>query len=783
MRVKKRLAWAAVAGLAATTTAPATWSVIIVDTRTGEIAVGSATCLTGFDLRDNTPVLLTGIGAATAQSFVDQSGQNRVFIRDRLLEGASPAAILQGLSLFDPGHQTRQYGLGDTLGRPGTFSGTGAGAWAGGRAGQVGHLIYAVQGNVITGEPVVAEMERIIATARADLPELLMLSMEAARAMGGDGRCSCLTGPPPSCGAPPRGGFVKSAHIAYMMIARAGDRSGCNGLYRAGAPVGLAIHDFNQDGRPDVVAAGNQAQLAVVLNTTPPGSQFPTFAAPITTPFAQTHRDLVMADFNRDTILDIATCEPTPRTVSVMLGLGGTGFAAPAIHPIGAADTQDLVVADFDGVNGPDIAAANLAGNSYSVLLNRGDGTFAPAVTATAGGAIMSIEAADVDGDGDIDLVYPGRTINMLAILLNDGAGNFSAGPLVPVAAGPMHVVAGDFDGDLDQDFAVACRTGNAVTILRRDGGAYQRTDVPTGASGPQYLFRGEVTGDSIEDLVVVRASQPDLLTLIGQLGGMFTVGPSARAGGAFYRLALADLNGDGKTDIAAGAQSLSSLMTIEGLGGGAFNSGLGCATGDHYMNFNIPNTVQNDPDPVLTLRLQYDQWRAGLAGRPDATRTGVEFVPAALPAGGSARGRMIVTLRDIEGGPAPVNAAITVTHGKQSAGLATVGAVRALGGGVYEVDLTSGPTRGIDSFVVRIDDGVRPVVLMPEPTLEHTCPADCDHSTGIGSLDIFDFLCFQNAYDAREPYACDCDKTTGPRNCDVFDFLCFQNGYAAGCQ
>jgi hypothetical protein len=64
----------------------------------------------------------------------------------------------------------------------------------------------------------------------------------------------------------------------------------------------------------------------------------------------------------------------------------------------------------------------------------------------------------------------------------------------------------------------------------------------------------------------------------------------------------------------------------------------------------------------------------------------------------------------------------------------------------------------------------------------ESTCYADCDQSTGVGTLDIFDFLCFQNAFVAGDPYACDCDTTTGRGVCDIFDFLCFQNAFVAGC-
>ncbi|GIW73796.1 MAG: hypothetical protein KatS3mg103_0318 [Phycisphaerales bacterium] len=54
-------------------------------------------------------------------------------------------------------------------------------------------------------------------------------------------------------------------------------------------------------------------------------------------------------------------------------------------------------------------------------------------------------------------------------------------------------------------------------------------------------------------------------------------------------------------------------------------------------------------------------------------------------------------------------------------------------------------------------------------------CYADFDAS---GSLDIFDFLAFQNAFDAGD-LAADCDQDG---SLTLFDFLCFQNAFDAGC-
>ncbi|MEY4675133.1 MAG: hypothetical protein RL148_2917 [Planctomycetota bacterium] len=220
----------------------ATWSIILVDRRTGEIAIASATCLAGFDLKNGASVVRVGRGAAAAQSFVDSSGQNRLLIFTQLGAGTDPAQILAQLAASDPGHQTRQYGIVDVQGRAIGFTGNQAGAWAGHLTGSIGDIVYAIQGNVLTGQPVVQAAEQAVRLTAGDLPEKLMAAMEAARAMGGDGRCSCPNGPT-ACGAPPTT-FNYSAYIGYMLVARPGDVDGiCNA--NAGCANGSYFLDLN----------------------------------------------------------------------------------------------------------------------------------------------------------------------------------------------------------------------------------------------------------------------------------------------------------------------------------------------------------------------------------------------------------------------------------------------------------------------------------------------------------------------------------------------------------
>lgn len=211
--------------LALVAPARATWSIIALDLATAEVCVASATCLQVFDLQQGLAVIVPGVGGAAAQSQIDSSGANRLAIWNGLQAGLDPAAILAGLAQSDVNHQKRQYGMVDFTHAPLTFTGTGAGIAKGGVAGVSGTLRYAIQGNVLTGIEVVHAAEAALLGAAGDLSQRVMAGMEAARALGGDGRCSCSQFGPTSCGVPPPN-FTKSAHVGFIALARIGDTLG-----------------------------------------------------------------------------------------------------------------------------------------------------------------------------------------------------------------------------------------------------------------------------------------------------------------------------------------------------------------------------------------------------------------------------------------------------------------------------------------------------------------------------------------------------------------------------
>ncbi|MCK6447118.1 MAG: DUF1028 domain-containing protein [Planctomycetes bacterium] len=223
----------------------ATWSIVVVNTRTGEVGVAGATCLLG-DLERILPVVVPGVGGGCAQSMVDVSAQNRLVIYDGLLGGFAPADILAALAATDPQHQKRQYGIVNLLDTPVTFTGNGAGKAKPSRSGTVGEYRYAMQGNVLTGDEVIEAAEIVFLSTPGDLSERLLAAMLAARAWGGDGRCSCNFSHPTQCGAPPPD-FDKSAHSGFLIVARIGDGVGtCT--QQQGCATATYYLDLNEPG-------------------------------------------------------------------------------------------------------------------------------------------------------------------------------------------------------------------------------------------------------------------------------------------------------------------------------------------------------------------------------------------------------------------------------------------------------------------------------------------------------------------------------------------------------
>jgi hypothetical protein len=180
----------------------------------------------------------------------------------------------------------------------------------------------------------------------------------------------------------------------------------------------VGVADFTGDGQPDIVATNNNAGSYDLWVQRDDG----TFAPAVDSPFDLGGRmiGLAVADFNADGRPDVAAGDYTNDTIDVQLGQPGGAFVAEGSYPAGdgpvGVETGDF---NFDGR--PDLAIANQAGLRVTVLL-RTAGGFAPDPSSPiiTTKAATGIATADFDADSRLDMAVANiSTPSTMSILIN----------------------------------------------------------------------------------------------------------------------------------------------------------------------------------------------------------------------------------------------------------------------------------------------------------------------------------------------------------------------------
>jgi uncharacterized Ntn-hydrolase superfamily protein len=157
-----------------------TFSIVARDSVTGELGIAVASRF--FAVGSVVPWAKADVGAVATQSFANTSFGWRGL--ELLEKGATPAEIAEILIRNDGDPTRRQFGLVSADGKSATYTGKDCIAWAGGRNGRN----YAVQGNILAGEAVVAAMESTFVLTKGTLAERLYAALVAGDSRGGDSR-------------------------------------------------------------------------------------------------------------------------------------------------------------------------------------------------------------------------------------------------------------------------------------------------------------------------------------------------------------------------------------------------------------------------------------------------------------------------------------------------------------------------------------------------------------------------------------------------------------------
>lgn len=362
--------------------------------------------------------------------------------------------------------------------------------------------------------------------------------------------------------------------------------------FDAGAdPVSIVVGDFNHDGKPDLASANYGSNtISVLLNTTALGSGTPSFATQQVFYPGDYPLDLAVSDFNGDGKLDLACANPASNTISVLFNTTAPSAATLSFAPRQAFVTGTypafVVVGDLNNDGRPDLASADYASNTVSVLINTtvpGASTpsFSAQQTFGAGGQPASLVVDDFNSDGKPDLACANYGSDTVSVLLNMTA----PGAIMPSFAtqqtfstgnnsSPNSVTAGDFNSDGKPDLASANFNSNNVSVLLNTttlaDGPLAFTSQQAFATDyyPMAVTVGDFNGDGKSDLVSANYLGNTVSVLLNTTApgeAMPTFGNQQAFSVGLYpsSAAVGDFNSDGKPDLAIGNRYSNTLSVL----------------------------------------------------------------------------------------------------------------------------------------------------------------------------------------------------------------------------
>jgi len=311
-------------------------------------------------------------------------------------------------------------------------------------------------------------------------------------------------------------------------------------------------------------------------------------------------------------------------------------FSPAALYSVGASP-RAVVTGDFNGDGRLELAVANQASNTVSVLTGNGDGTFQAPQTFTTGTGPQSLAVGDFNGDGRLDLV----TVNSrdVSVLLGIGNGTFQParsivlpGEFPPGYTGttalpqaPFSPAVADVNGDGKLDLAISGSTSwtNSSThvdayvnvLLGNGDGSFTPKAVYHLANNslntinnPPALGLGDFNGDRKPDVVTVSTGGDGVSVWPGNGDGTLQAPVHSTSGtpfplptgGAGNSVVTGDLDSDGKLDLVTRSFDGNGVFVQKGNGDGTFQApqtlavGLPPATGS-YARSSLQSVVLGD--------------------------------------------------------------------------------------------------------------------------------------------------------------------------------------------
>ncbi|WP_175517115.1 beta strand repeat-containing protein [Planctomicrobium piriforme] len=258
---------------------------------------------------------------------------------------------------------------------------------------------------------------------------------------------------------------------------------------------GLAAADVNNDGWLDLITTNGKVEFSAsadqpgtinVLRGNGNGTFQPKLT--ITGPGAPT--GLTLADFNNDGKVDLAVgsfLSSYPGAIYFGQGNGAFIRTGPDSN---LTSVRALAAGDFNRDGNQDLFIAYDGPQSTTVRFGTGQGTFGNAVQFDGYGIPYDVVAADMDGDGNLDFLTTGAD-GVFFVYRGDGQGGLRSATQYPTAFYSSFILPADFNGDGKLDIASTYYYGENNVRITLNSGAGD-------FSSPVYHVIGDVAPNGV---------------------------------------------------------------------------------------------------------------------------------------------------------------------------------------------------------------------------------------------------------------------------------------------
>ena len=170
-----------------------TFSIVAIDSVTGQIGSAGASCVGSSGSYPHGAQILSDVipGLGVIHTQASWAALNQQHAHNWMMQGLSPQQIIDSLVAHDAGNNPsiRQYGIADyNGGHPRSASYTGINCMD--YKNDTSHIYYSIQGNILMGQQILDSMLIRFQSTPGPLSDKLMAALQGAKIVGADTRCA-----------------------------------------------------------------------------------------------------------------------------------------------------------------------------------------------------------------------------------------------------------------------------------------------------------------------------------------------------------------------------------------------------------------------------------------------------------------------------------------------------------------------------------------------------------------------------------------------------------------